>query len=254
MARSKNEFIQISKRGKNGTRPDYYADIDRAKRIGEDVFGEYEISDRPVPSSNGATKTMVLPTSGDDDPGSGVASTTERSDRRVHEQPASIDRPLAGYRTTDRSAGNSHTQPDKAQQSRIRKTPLDSVAKYLGRKKPPHKKKEETVLTAQEANKSRLRMIRFFLACTDVIDDSIQVVSKGHRPVSIWSDMEESDAIVLVDACIAVAKRNKKFATTYRYAVLLSYRYDVIKIVLPRMGKTIYSLFTTGIDLRIGLK
>ena len=93
-------------------------------------------------------------------------------------------------------------------------------------------------------------MIRFFLACTDVLDDAIQLLAKGHRQVIIWSDMEEADAAILVDACIEMAKKSARYAQVYRYAVVLSYRADAMKVILPRTAKTVYHLFTTGVDIR----
>jgi len=250
MARTKNDFIQIAKRGReNGTRSDNLFDLERAERTSDDIFGEYEESHRSISSSNGTTTGMVLPTTGSNGSGPESLEGAEGSNRGIYPELAGPDRTPAIYGGTDRQARDGHTQPDKTQPKSIRTTPLDRVAHIIG-KKPQKKKKEETLLTAQEGSKSRLRMIRFFLACTDVLDDSIQVISKGHRSVIIWSDLEEADAAILVDACIEMAKKSRKVATLYRSAVVLSYRFDAIKIILPRTARTILHLFTTGVSLK----
>lgn len=107
------------------------------------------------------------------------------------------------------------------------------------------------LLTLQEMTHNRPILIKTVLWTSDHLDYGLEAITKGHRPVEIWSNLEYADAEILVDAFLEMGQKSERWAMAVRQVMDYEKRVQLGVILIPRAVKSIVHLFTYGIDIRV---
>lgn len=156
------------------------------------------------------------------------------------------------------------TEPVPVKTVKARSSFLDNaIGKVSRATSKPTKAKVDTInkvagvtrklLTLQEIANNKPILIKLILWSSDNIDHGFEAITKGHRPVEIWSNLEFSDVEILVDAILEMGQKSEKAATAVRQIMEYEKKGQLLVILAPRIAKSIMHLFANGIDLRMVL-
>lgn len=123
---------------------------------------------------------------------------------------------------------------------------LKSKEKSTDRTKPVSHK----VLTKQEVDSLRQKLIESLLWQSDHIDEFIVGTTKGHIPIIIWSDLDIKDATIIANFMLERAKSDKQMAYIVREMVSIKDKIQLALIVLPRVYRTLMVYLERGISIR----
>lgn len=133
-----------------------------------------------------------------------------------------------------------------------RSTIVDKVASTVSSVIPTTSKQKTVVqklLTVGEITHNRPILIKMLLWSSRHMDDGISAITRGHREVEIWSNIEYADAEILVDAFQEAGQKSLWVAERARQIVVLQSKLQAGVILVPRVYRTIVYMFTTGISI-----
>jgi hypothetical protein len=137
------------------------------------------------------------------------------------------------------------------------KTRVSLIDRMAGSLKKPSIKPKAAIprklgglLTALEVTKNRQKLIIVVLWTSENMDNAIIAISKGHKPVEIWSNITHDDAEIIVDAMLEAGQKSIYAAERVRQ-VINYYAYARLGTILgPRSYLTLVHLFVEGISLK----
>lgn len=93
-------------------------------------------------------------------------------------------------------------------------------------------------LSSAEANKLRPMLMTVFDSVFEMVDWFISHANREHAAALIWSDMDEDDTAILVDAWLAASQRSSRVAFATRGVVRSQHYLEIGKITGPRFLET----------------
>lgn len=112
------------------------------------------------------------------------------------------------------------------------------------------KGKRSAPLTEKEAANLKPGLIDALSFYFVQLDELIRLTSKGHQPVSIWSDMDEEETGTLADWFLARGQRSARAAQGVQNMLDSHLNIMTSLISLPRFIKTFQHYMVTGFSLK----
>ena len=267
-AKSKQEFLNYARReaSKSRSRPQYAPDdYEGTSSTGSDVWGAVSSYDGSIESEYGSSQTEQSTDFGvaereqsfngsqsaDYQRYSGGEPEWDTSGDGAFDSSGSIDIPI-------RNVGGDSYDIAESVPTRTTKrvSPVDKVfGNIFGRQKAPPQPKAISVtrklLTLAEVAKYRPGLIKLIMFSSDHMDDGISAITKGHRPVVIWSNIELPDAEILADSFLDAGQKSAYVAEKVRWVIEWEKKVQAGIILAPRVYKTIVYTVVTGLSFQL---
>lgn len=134
------------------------------------------------------------------------------------------------------------------------------VGNLLHSDKQPRSKAQKAVevtqklLTLNEYTNSKPVLIKTILWSSQHLDDGLEAITKGHRPVTIWRNIQYDDAEILAEAFLDAGRKSVRWAGAVRQVLDYEKKVKLGIILIPRAAQSIMHLFTYGIDIRMDVQ
>jgi hypothetical protein len=93
------------------------------------------------------------------------------------------------------------------------------------------------LITEKEAPEAQEKLVFLFMKGSEILDDVLEIIVRGHEPVRIWAlDPEEAEMLAMMQ--LERAKKDKAAARVVRVLVALYDRIYLMLIVGPRLKAT----------------
>lgn len=143
---------------------------------------------------------------------------------------------------------------------RTRTSLVDNTIKAIGNKLPHGKQKQQAVaaspvarklITLAEVSKYKPILVALILSTSESLDNGISAITRGHREIEIWSNLEYSDAVILADLFLDAGQKSIQIASQIRLVIEYQKKAKALIILVPRLYKSVMYTVLTGIDIRM---
>lgn len=227
--------------------------IETARLNSEDANRANFVADRQDKSDDGTTQGTPRRSEGRN----GIDESVERSDGRVSDKfhngvraPGVSNSSIDEYQFRP-TITNTTGKPTKVK-SKFRPY-IDAIKKSVTEKKEKKKAppKQQRRISELEQEERKKKLIRGLLLISDHMDESIQATTKGHRPVYIWSALDNQGAEVLAVWMIRHSKHSQVIASTVDMIIDLENDIEAATLIAPMVYKTFATYFTRGISIKL---